>query len=100
MDIDLEPTVSSLVSTNSLVVGELDLDGGLLVGSEIRSQLKLNVGDYLAVHSARSFHRIREAQEEGSELVLLPDDYEVRGIVDAGYFEYNANFMLTALEFT
>ena len=98
VDIDLEPTVSSLVSTNSLVVGKLDLDGGLLVGSEIRSQLKLNVGDYLAVHSARSFHRIREAQEEGSELVLLPDDYEVRGIVDAGYFEYNANFMLTSLE--
>ena len=79
-------------------MGELDLDDGLLVGSEIRSVLKLNVGDYLAVHSARSFHRIREAQEEGSELVLLPDDYEVRGIVDAGYFEYNANFMLTSLE--
>ena len=97
VDIDLEPTVSSLVSTNSLVVGELDLDGGLLVGSEIRSQLKLNVGDYLAVHSARSF--IASAKRRrGGELVLLPDDYEVRGIVDAGYFEYNANFMLTSLE--
>ena len=98
VDVDLEPTVSSLVSTNSLISGEMDLGGGLLVGSEIRSQFNLKVGDFLAVHSARSFHRVREAQEQGKELVLLPDDYEVRGIIDVGYFEYNANFMLTSLE--
>ena len=69
-----------------------------MVGSEMRKILNLSVGDFLAVHSARSFHRIREAQEEGKEVVLLPDDYEVRGIIDAGLYEYNANFVLTSLE--
>ena len=52
----------------------------LVVGSELARMLNLGVGDFLAVHSARSFHRIREAQqEEGKEVVLLPDDFEVRG---------------------
>jgi lipoprotein-releasing system permease protein len=98
LDIDLERTVSSLVSSNSLVEGEMDLSGGLLVGSEIRSQLNLKVGDYLAVHSPRSFHRIRESQEEGKEAVLLPDDFEVRGVMDLGLHGFNANFILTSLE--
>ena len=98
VDIELERTVSSLVSTNSLVKGSMDLSEGLLIGSEIRSRLNLKVGDYLAVHSARSFHRIRESQEEGEEVVLLPDDYEVRGVIDVDFYEYNAKFMLTSLE--
>ncbi len=98
VDIELEQTVSSLVSSNSLVQGEMDLDGGILVGSEIRSRLNLKVGDYIAVHSARSFHRIREAQEKDKEIVLLPDDFEVRGVIDVDFYDYNANFMLTSLQ--
>ena len=98
VDIELEQTVSSLVSSNSLVQGEMDLDGGILVGSEIRSRLNLKVGDYISVHSARSFHRIREAQEKDKEIVLLPDDFEVRGVIDVDFYDYNANFMLTSLQ--
>ena len=97
VDIDLEPTVSSLVSTNSLSrVNWISTAACWSARKFVPSSS--STGDYLAVHSARSFLRIREAQEEGSELVLLPDDYEVRGIVDAGYFEYNANFMHVARE--
>ena len=98
VDIELEQTVSSLVSSNSLVQGEMDLNGGILVGSEIRSRLNLKVGDYIAVHSARSFHRIREAQEKDKEIVLLPDDFEVRGVIDVDFYDYNANIMLTSLQ--
>ncbi|MBK29062.1 MAG: hypothetical protein CMO77_09525 [Verrucomicrobiales bacterium] len=98
VDIELEQTVSSLVSSNSLVQGEMDLDGGILVGSEIRSRLNLKVGDYISVHSARSFHRIRKAQEKDKEIVLLPDDFEVRGVIDVDFYDYNANFMLTSLQ--
>ena len=98
VDIDLEQTVSSLVSSNNLVQGDMNLSEGVLVGSEIRSQLNLKIGDYLAVHSARSFHRIRDSQEEGKDVVLLPDDYEVRGVIDVDFYDYNANFMLTSIE--
>ena len=98
VDIDLEQTVSSLVSSNNLVQGDMNLSEGVLVGSEIRSQLNLKVGDYLAVHSARSFHRIRDSQKEGKDVVLLPDDYEVRGVIDVDFYDYNANFMLTSIE--
>ena len=98
VDIDLEQTVSSLVSSNNLVQGDMNLSEGVLIGSEIRSQLNLKVGDYLAVHSARSFHRIRDSQEEGKDFVLLPDDYEVRGVIDVDFYDYNANFMLTSIE--
>jgi len=98
VDPELELSVSSLTATNRIIDGEFEVDGGLVVGSEMRKILNLSVGDFLAVHSARSFHRIREAQEDGKEVVLLPDDYEVRGIIDAGLYEYNANFVLTSLE--
>jgi len=98
VDPELELSVSSLTATNSIIDGEFEVDGGLVVGSEMRKILNLSVGDFLAVHSARSFHRIREAQEDGKEVMLLPDDYEVRGIINAGLYEYNANFVLTSLE--
>ncbi|HJN90314.1 MAG TPA: ABC transporter permease [Verrucomicrobiota bacterium] len=99
VDPDLEPTVSSLLSTNRLVSGEADVSlNGLVVGAEFARMLNLRAGDYLAVHSARSFHRIRQAKEDGKEAVLLPDDFEVRGVFDAGYYEYNASFVLASIE--
>ena len=94
----LEESVSSLTSTNSIIDGVFDVDGGLVVGSQMRTMLNLRVGDYLALHSARSFHAFREAQEDGREAVLLPDDFEVRGVMDAGLYEYNASFVLTSIE--
>ncbi len=99
VDPELEPTVSSLLSTNRLVSGEADVSlNGLVVGAEFARMLNLRAGDYLAVHSARSFHRIRQAKEDGKEAVLLPDDFEVRGVFDAGYYEYNASFVLASIE--
>ena len=29
---------------------------------------------------------------------MLPDDYEVRGVIDVDFYDYNANFMLTSIE--
>ncbi|MCH2384873.1 MAG: ABC transporter permease [Pedosphaera sp.] len=99
VDAELEPTVSSLLSTNNLVAGEADVSlNGLVVGAEFARMLNLRPGDFLAVHSARSFHRIRQAKEDGKETVLLPDDFEVRGVFDAGYYEYNASFVLASIE--
>ena len=99
VDPELEPTVSSLLSTNKLVAGEADVSlNGLVVGAEFARMLNLRPGDFLAVHSARSFNRIRQAQEDGKEAVLLPDDFEVRGVFDAGYYEYNASFVLASIE--
>ena len=99
VDLELELMVSSLVSTNNLVAGDIDVAlNGLVVGKEFARMLNLRVGDFLAVHSARSFHRIRKAQQEGSEAVLLPDDFEVRGVIDTGHYEYNASFVLASIE--
>ena len=99
VDPELEPTVSSLLSTKNLVAGEADVSlNGLVVGSEFARMMNLRLGEFLAVHSARSFHRIRQAKEDGKEVVLLPDDFEVRGVFDAGYYEYNASFVLASIE--
>jgi lipoprotein-releasing system permease protein len=99
VDPELEPTVSSLVSTNTLLAGDIDIAlNGLVVGKEFARMLNLGVGDFLAVHSARSFHRIQKAQQEGSETVLLPDDFEVRGVIDTGHYEYNASIVLASIE--
>jgi len=38
----------------------------------------------------------RNQGKEGAQTVL-PDEYEVRGIFDVGYYEYNVSFILTSL---
>lgn len=82
-----------------IVEGKFDLSGrGLVVGVDFAYNLHLRVGDTLSLYSARQIKKMQAAREKHQEEAILPDDYEVRGIFDTGYYEYNARVIIASLD--
>jgi lipoprotein-releasing system permease protein len=82
-----------------VIMGAFDVEGmGVLVGSEFAHNMRLHVGDRIAVYSPRNLEEMEKRRNHGSEEVIPPDDYTVRGIFDVGYYEYNATVIVTSLE--
>ena len=78
--------------------GKFDLSGrGVIVGVDFAENLQLQVGDTLSIYSIREIKKMKEAREHKREVTILPDDYEVRGIFDTGYYEYNSRVIVTSL---
>jgi lipoprotein-releasing system permease protein len=78
--------------------GKFDLSGrGLIVGVDFANNLRLQVGDTLSIYSVREIKKMKEARAHKQELTIMPDDYEVRGIFDAGYYEYDARVIVCSL---
>jgi lipoprotein-releasing system permease protein len=91
-----EQKVTSI--TTSLISGELTLDAeDLLIGSEVARQMRLRVGDRVAIYSPRNLEEMERNKGKEHEVAILPDDYVVRGIFDVGYYEYNASVIITSL---
>ncbi|MGC9943153.1 MAG: ABC transporter permease [Verrucomicrobiota bacterium] len=81
------------------LAGNLDLSGhGILVGVDFANHLNLQVGDHLSLYSAIEINKIREAIKNKTDYGALPDDYEVRGIFDSGYYDYDAHVVITSLD--
>jgi lipoprotein-releasing system permease protein len=87
------------VLPQSIVEGKFDLSGrGVVVGSEFARNLDLHVGDRLSIYSPRDIEQMRKSRGKKNEEAILPEDYEVRGIFDVGYYEFNSLFIVTSLE--
>jgi lipoprotein-releasing system permease protein len=96
IDPKLEPMMTSLAS--NIVEGTFDLnDRGVVVGTEFARNLGLNVGDRLLIYSPSELDRLQQNRGKEGESVELPDEYEVRGIYDVGYFDYNLAFIVASL---
>jgi lipoprotein-releasing system permease protein len=96
IDPALEKHVTSI--TTNIVSGELDIDDeNLVIGIELANNLHLGVGDRVAIYSPRNLEEMRAQKGKENEVAILPDDYTVRGIFDVGYYEYNANVIVTSL---
>ncbi len=82
----------------SIVEGKFDLtDRGLLIGSEFAHNMDLQVGDLVEIGSSSVLAKWRESsRKENGPAPVLPE-YEVRGIFDVGYFEYNLSMVITSL---
>jgi lipoprotein-releasing system permease protein len=94
MDPKLETNLTTIAS--NIVDGKFDVSGrGLLVGNEFAQRMGLRVGDRLSIYSPQELQKMHRSQ--GKETVL-PDEFEVRGIFDVGYFEYDAQVIMTSLE--
>ena len=81
--------------------GTFDLSGhGVVVGADFADNLQLQVGDHVSIFSMREVKRIKAALEHknGDATMPLPDDYEVRGIFNTGYGEYDARIIVASLE--
>ncbi len=97
VDPQAEGTVSVL--PRSMVEGNFDLSGrGVVVGSGFARNLGLHVGDRLSIYSPHDIEQMRKNRGKANEEAILPEDYEVRGIFDVGYYEFNTLFIVTSLE--
>src|ERR1041384_6044503 len=104
VDPQTEGNVSEL--PNGLIAGKFDLSGkGVIVGNVLAENLNLAVGDSVQVNSPKDLRKMKESlkrlEESGGKegaIYRPPSDFEVRGIFDAGYYEFNASIILTSLE--
>ena len=97
----LDPSLESNVSVlpKSIVQGKFDLsDHGLVIGIELAKQLKVNVGDSLLVYSPADLIQWRQNAFDKTGKEPEPEEYQIRGIFDVGYFEYNRSWMVASLE--
>ncbi len=96
--IDLEQELKVSKLTNTLVNGEFRLGpNSLLLPFVVARSHRLRVGDRVAVYSVPALRQMREAQRRGDDEVRTAEDYTVRGIVDLGMNDLNANLVLTSL---
>lgn len=96
IDPDQERHVSIL--PESILQGDFDVDrNGVLIGTALAEKMDLRVGDTVAVYSIRNLEEMERNYRQGEETAILPDDYEIRGIFDVGYYEYNELFLVCSL---
>jgi lipoprotein-releasing system permease protein len=95
MDPTLETNISLL--PQSIREGEFDVnDQGILVGSVFADKMRLKVGDYLKIYSPAFLHKWEQSKNK-EEVPIPTAEYEVRGIFDVGYYEYDASVVVTDL---
>jgi len=96
----IDPTLESRISVlpDSIIAGKFDVSNrGLLIGSDFAQNMELTVGDRVSVYSPNELKKLKENRRNGKEEAVLPDEFEVRGIFDVGYYEYDAQFVVTSL---
>lgn len=93
--IDPKTEASVSVLPKSIVEGEFDLRGNrILLGSVFAHELGLRPGDRVSIYSIGD---LKKMHERGKDENVVPGEYQVAGIFDVGYFEFNAGFVITSL---
>lgn len=85
--------------TNRVIEGDFDLRGsGVIVGSTLADQLRIHVGDRVALHStAAALQRMLESKKTKEPELVPAENYEVRGIFQVGYDQIDASFIAVSL---
>ncbi len=92
----LEVGVSD-IATN-IVEGHFDLGPNkLVIGTTLANNLRVKIGDRLAVYSLPALKRMREAWESGKKEASTAQNFEISGLFDAGLYELNTSVILTGL---
>jgi lipoprotein-releasing system permease protein len=97
----VDPKLESQITTlpSNIISGKFDLkDRGLVIGSVFATNMGLDVGDILSIYSPEELKKLRQQQGKEGEQTVLPSEFEVRGIFDVGYEEYNSQFIVASLK--
>jgi lipoprotein-releasing system permease protein len=79
--------------------GKFDVsDRGLLVGTEFAHNMSLQVGDRVEIGSPSILQEMAGERQEGRAPAPVLPEYEVRGIFDVGYYEYNLSVIVISLQ--
>jgi len=97
VDPALEKTVSTLPS--SMIAGDFDVRGrSILIGNVLANKLEVGIGDIVNISGPRDLKKIQKSRNADEARGVLPDEYEVRGIFDVGYYEYNSMIVIVSLQ--
>jgi lipoprotein-releasing system permease protein len=97
MDMNTENSVSVL--PKSITNGTFDLSGqSVVIGRDFADSMNLSVGDRISIYSPADLKKMKEHQGKPDEEAVLPDDYTVTGIFSVGYYDFDANVIVTSLE--
>lgn len=98
IDPELEGKVSVL--PHSVRFGEFDVSGnGMLIGIDMARDLRLRVGDHVSVISPDTLKELTRARrDKEADEGPLADDYEVRGIFDVGFGDFNRGLIVVSLK--
>ncbi len=79
--------------------GKFDVsDDGVLVGSAFAQNMDLSVGDRVEIGSPSFLRKWQESSKtEKANVPVLPE-YEVKGIFDVGYYEYDLSVIVVSLK--
>ncbi len=97
----VDPVTEGKVSRlpSYIIEGKFDLSGhGILVGSDFADNMRLRVGDELSIYSASAIKKMKAAHDAGKDEAILADDYEIRGIFQSGYYDYDSRVVVVSLE--
>lgn len=97
----IDPAIEHKISVlpSNIVSGVFEVGNrGILVGSELARAMRIHVGDLVTIYSPDELRKMKEAREKDEEKAILPDEYEVRGIFDVGYYEYNVSVIVASLQ--
>jgi lipoprotein-releasing system permease protein len=97
MDVNAENSVSIL--PKNIIAGSLDLSGhNVVIGGNFGINMNLSVGDRITISSPSDLKKMRENYGKTNAEIIPPMDYTVSGIFEVGYYEFDANFIVTSLE--
>jgi lipoprotein-releasing system permease protein len=102
----INPKIEDRVSVlpQSIISGTFDVSGnGLLVGREFADAMEVGVGDTLSIYSAQELRKMHESLKKNQSAgevkeVITPGEYEIQGVFDVGYFEFNLKFVICSLQ--
>jgi lipoprotein-releasing system permease protein len=79
--------------------GDFLLQGeGVVIGWRFAERNGIELNDRIRVFSARHMEEMQKAITEGRTVEMLPTEFVVTGIFSTGMFDYDSNFILTALD--
>ena len=94
----VDPETEGQVSVlpRSIIRGEFDVSGhGIVIGSTLAHELHLEVGDHVAILSAKTLATWQKAR---SKPEVVPDDFTVRGIFNVGFDDFDRMMIVSSLE--
>ena len=96
IDPDAETNVTT-IATN-IIEGKFDVSGhGILIGTVLARECGIQVGDTVNISSPEDVKKMRESQQKGHQEAIPPMEYEVRGIFDVGFYDFNASTVVVSL---
>lgn len=96
----IDPKAETNVSVlpESVVDGEFNLRGNrILLGNVFAREMGLSAGDRVSIYSPRDLQKMKDARDKDEEDKIVAGEYQVAGIFDVGYFEFNSTFVITSL---